>query len=106
MNIQDHKERIPMFVTKLGHYPIVLRIPCLRLHDVAVRSASNTEMFGSQYCVNHCQDASDMVQGVTEEPPEPEYEEKKLWTADIRKTKPFRRNIVMLNGASCFRIVQ
>jgi hypothetical protein len=39
MNIQDHKERIPMFVTKLGHYPIVLGIPWLRLHDVAVRFA-------------------------------------------------------------------
>jgi hypothetical protein len=27
MNIQDHKERMPMFVMKLGHYPIVLGIP-------------------------------------------------------------------------------
>jgi hypothetical protein len=46
MNIQDHEERIPMVVTKLGHYPIVLGIPWLRLHNVAVRFASNTVTFG------------------------------------------------------------
>jgi hypothetical protein len=106
MNIQDHKERIPTFATKLGHYPMVLGIPWLRLRDVAVRFASNTVMFGSQYCVDHCQDAPVTVQGVTEEPPEPVYEEKKLWTADIRKPRPFRGNIVMLNGSSFFRTVK
>jgi hypothetical protein len=46
------------------------------------------------------------VQGVTEEPPETVYEGKKLWTADIRKPKPFRGNIVMLNEASFFRTVK
>jgi len=46
MMIQDHKEQLPMFVTKLGHYPIVLGIPWLRLHDIAVRFASNTVTFG------------------------------------------------------------
>jgi hypothetical protein len=106
MDIQDHKERIPMFVTKLGHYPIVLRIPWLRLHDVAVRYASNTVTFGTQHCVNHCQDVPVTVQGVTEERPEPIYEETKVWTADIRKPKPFRGHIVMLNGASFFRTVK
>jgi hypothetical protein len=29
MNIQDRKERIPMFDTKQGHYTIVLGIPWL-----------------------------------------------------------------------------
>jgi hypothetical protein len=53
MNIQDHKERIPMFITKLGHYHILLGIPWSRRHDVAVRFASNTVTFRSQYCVNH-----------------------------------------------------
>jgi hypothetical protein len=47
-----------------------------------------------------------MVQEVTEEPPEQVYEEKKLWTANIRKPKPFQGNIVMLNGTSFFRTVQ
>jgi hypothetical protein len=106
MNIHDHKERIPMFVTKLGHYPILLGFPLLRLHDVTVRFASNTVTFGSQYSVNHCQDSPVMVQGVTEEPPAPVYEEKKLWTADIQKPSPFRGNIVMLNNLSFFSTVK
>ena len=29
MMIQDHKEQLPLFVTKLGHYPIVLGIRSL-----------------------------------------------------------------------------
>jgi hypothetical protein len=78
----------------------------LRLHDVAVRFASNSVTFGSQYCVNHCLNARVMVQGVTEEPPEQVYEEKKIWTADIWKPKSFRGNIVMLNGTLFFRTVQ
>jgi hypothetical protein len=73
INIQDHKEQLPMLVTKLGHYPIVLGIPWLWLHNVAVHFASNTVTFDSQYCITHCHDAPVTVQGVTEEPPEPEY---------------------------------
>ena len=106
MGIQDHKEQIPMFVTKLGHYPIVLGIPWLRLHDVAVRFASNMVTFGSQYCTTHCQDTPITVQGVSEEPPEPVYEEMTLGTADIRKVRPFRGSIVMINGASFFKTVK
>jgi len=36
MLIQDHKEQLPMIVTMLGHYPIVLGIPWLQQHDVEV----------------------------------------------------------------------
>jgi len=71
MKIQEYKENLPMFVTTLEHIPIVLGILWLRLHDVAVRFASNTVTFGSQYCITHCHDASVTVQGVTKEPPEP-----------------------------------
>jgi hypothetical protein len=46
IKIQEHREQLPMFITKLGHYPIVLGIPWLQLHDVAVRFASNTGTFG------------------------------------------------------------
>jgi len=62
-----------MSVRKLGHYPIVIGIPCLRLHDVAVWFASNMVTFGSQYCITHCHNTPVTVQGVTEEPPEPVY---------------------------------
>ena len=27
MTIENHREKISMFITKLGHYPIVLRLP-------------------------------------------------------------------------------
>jgi len=43
-----------MFVTKLGHYPIVLDIPWLELHDVAIRFSTHTLTFGLQYCASHC----------------------------------------------------
>jgi len=95
-----------MFITKLGHYPIVLGIPWLRLHDVAVRFASNTVTFGSQYCITHCHDTSVTVQGVTDEPPEPVYQVKDIFEPKIRPLRPFRGDIVMLNGASFLRTVK
>jgi hypothetical protein len=83
MTIQEHQEQLPMFLTKLGHYPIVLGIPGLQLRDVALRFASKTIMFGSQYCNTHCHDTSVTVQGVTEEPPEPEYQVKEIFQPQI-----------------------
>jgi hypothetical protein len=59
-----------MFVTKLGHYPIVLGIPWLKQHDVVIRFASNLVTFGSQYCLAHCVDQAITVQGTSEEPPD------------------------------------
>jgi hypothetical protein len=106
MNIQEHKEQLPMFITKLGHYPIALGIPWLRLHDVAIRYASNTVMFGSQYCITHCHYTSVTLQGVTQETPEPVYQVKEIFAAQIRPSRPFQGKIVMLNGASFFRNVK
>ena len=54
LSILEHHEALPMFVTKLGHYPIVLGIPWFELHDVAIRFSSRTLTFGSQYCASHC----------------------------------------------------
>jgi len=62
MRIQGHGEQLPMFITKLGHYPIVHGIPWLRLHDVAVRFPLNTVTFGSQYCTTYCQDTPVTIQ--------------------------------------------
>jgi len=106
MMVQDHKEQLPMFVTKVGHYPIVFGIPWLPLHDVAVRFASNTVTFGSQYCTTYCHDAPLTVQGVTEEPPEPVYPPRGIFEPPIRPQRPIRGNIVMLNGSSFFRTVK
>ena len=46
MIIQDCKEQLPMFITKLAHYPVVRGIPWLRLHDDAVWFASKMVTFG------------------------------------------------------------
>jgi len=59
--ILEHQETLPMFVTKLGHYPVVLGIPWLELHDVAIRFSSRTLTFGSQYCTSHCNRAPTIV---------------------------------------------
>jgi hypothetical protein len=59
-----------MFVTKLGHYPLVLGIPWLKLHDVAICFASNLVTFGSQYCLAHCNDRAVTVRGISEDPPD------------------------------------
>jgi len=104
--IQDHKEQLPMFVTKLGNYLFVLEIPWLRLHDVAVRCASNTVTFGLQYCTTHCHDAPVTVQGVTEEPPEPVHAPGGIFEPQIHPQQPFRGNIDMVYGSSSFWTVK
>jgi hypothetical protein len=57
-----------MFVTKLGHYPIVLGIPWLKQYDIAIHFASNLVTFGSQYCLAHCNDRAVTVRGTSGEP--------------------------------------
>jgi len=106
IEIENHDQQLPMFITKLGHYPIVLGIPWLQLHDVAIWFASNTVTFGSQYYTTHCHDRPVTVPWVTEEPLEPQYEEKPLWTGNVRKPRPFWGNIVILNGSWFFRTVK
>jgi hypothetical protein len=70
-SIQEHRKKLPIFVTKLGYYPIVLGIPWLKQHDITIRFASNLVTFGSQYCLAHCNDRAVTVHGTTEDPPEP-----------------------------------
>jgi hypothetical protein len=57
-----------MFITKLGHYPIVLGIPWLKQHDIAIHFVSNLVTFGSQYRLAYCNDWAVTVQGTSEEP--------------------------------------
>jgi len=99
MNVQGHGEQLPMFHTKLGHYPIILRIPWLRLHHVPVRFALNTVTFGSQYGVKDCHIPPITVQGVMEQPPEPVYQiEERIFDSQTRQQRPFGGNIVMRDG--------
>ena len=54
MTIAGHQEKIPLFITKLGYYAIVLGLPWLRRHDVNIRFSKNTVTFDSDYCLQHC----------------------------------------------------
>ena len=65
MNINGHKEQIPIFVTKLGHYPLVLGLPWLRRHDTNIQFASNTFTFDSDFCLNHCCTTATSIKGIS-----------------------------------------
>jgi hypothetical protein len=55
-SIGDHSEELIAFVTKLGHYPLVLGIPWLRHHDVSIRFSTNTITFDSPACMGYRQE--------------------------------------------------
>ena len=40
LGIKRHQETLPAFVTKLGHYSIVLGLPWLQLHDITIKFQS------------------------------------------------------------------
>jgi len=48
--IQDHTEMLPAFITKLGHFSLVLGIPWLRKHVVVTDFVSNSVRF---QCSDH-----------------------------------------------------
>ena len=43
--IQDHTETLPTFITKFGHFSLVLRIPWLRRHAIITDVVSNSVRF-------------------------------------------------------------
>jgi len=59
-----------MFVTRLGHYPIVLGISWLRHHDIAIRLSSNTITFDSENCINNCSTEPVIAHGTLHDPPD------------------------------------
>ncbi|KAH0603989.1 uncharacterized protein H6S33_007020 [Morchella sextelata] len=54
LSIDSHYETIPLFVTKLGSYPLILGIPWLQLHDATLRFKDNSILFDSEYCKRKC----------------------------------------------------
>lgn len=70
MTIDKHTETLPLFVTKLGHYPVVLGIPWLRHHDVSISFAKNTVSFDSDYCLTHCAPTAATTKGISIPPPD------------------------------------
>lgn len=65
MSINGHKEQVAMFITKLGHYPIVLGIPWLRRHDVSISFARNTVTFDSDFCLRQCCENAVTIKGIS-----------------------------------------
>jgi hypothetical protein len=70
LEINQHHENLPLFVTRLGHYPIVLGIPWLKRHDPSIRFASNQITFDSEFCLNNCQDFPTIIHGISTPVPE------------------------------------
>ena len=50
LQIRNHVEEAFFFLTKLGHYPIVLGIPCRRHHDKSIRYSQNKITLDSDLC--------------------------------------------------------
>ena len=54
LDINGHREQVSAFVTKLGHYPFVLGIPCLRYHNPRIDWEKDTVDFVSPRCTTTC----------------------------------------------------
>jgi len=67
LSINEHQAEFPMFVTQLGHYPIVPSIPWMDLHDINILFHSCAVTFGSQYCSTHCTPFPTVAHGVAPE---------------------------------------
>src|SRR5438132_4628418 len=65
MKIGQHTEALFLFVTKLGHYPVVLGHPWLKHHDVRIGFKSGTVMFDPEFCMKHCLKEPVVVKGIT-----------------------------------------
>ena len=70
LDVASHSEPANLLVTSLGHYPIVLGIKWLQIHDVSIRWAMNSLTFNSPHCRQHCLDNSESntVMGITNVP--------------------------------------
>jgi hypothetical protein len=53
LSIHAHCERLPIFIMKLHHYPIMVGIPCLKHHNATMYVVSNLSTFISQYYLAH-----------------------------------------------------
>uniref|UniRef100_R4GDC8 CCHC-type domain-containing protein n=1 Tax=Anolis carolinensis TaxID=28377 RepID=R4GDC8_ANOCA len=54
MWIREHMEEISFFVTEVPHFPVILGIPWLTLHDPNISWSNRELQFASPYCQNHC----------------------------------------------------
>src|SRR5271170_5622704 len=68
LEIGSHAEDIQFDVTSLGHYPVILGMPWLTLHDPVISWSQRRVVFGSDYCGKHCLQQSPAVQSLPSRP--------------------------------------
>jgi hypothetical protein len=51
--ISNHHEQLVAYVASIGHYPLVLRIPWLKKHDVSINFPKMDIQFPSPNCLAH-----------------------------------------------------
>jgi RNase H-like domain found in reverse transcriptase/Reverse transcriptase (RNA-dependent DNA polymerase)/Integrase zinc binding domain/Integrase core domain/Aspartyl protease/Chromo (CHRromatin Organisation MOdifier) domain len=54
LSVANHHESVPCFVTKLGHYPIILGKTWLSRHNPKIDWGLNTVTFNSDHCRHSC----------------------------------------------------
>jgi hypothetical protein len=54
MKISDHIEQLPILLTSLGYYPVILGVKWARLHGVKLNMHRNEIHFDSEYCFKNC----------------------------------------------------
>jgi hypothetical protein len=54
LSVANHHESVPCFVTKLGHYPIILGKTWLSRHNPKIDWDLNTVTFNSDHCCHSC----------------------------------------------------
>ncbi len=95
MAIDNHIERLFLFVTGLKHYPIVLGHPWLRRHAVDANFGSNTLTMSSPFCLSHCCPSPVKITAVTREEEEflsPE-ESQRVWELQDQESQFQTQNL-------------
>lgn len=71
--IGQHRESIALNVTRLGHYPVILGISWLKLHDPHIVWSKHRVSFSSEYCEMNCLELSTTVFGLPYHPESTSY---------------------------------
>jgi hypothetical protein len=94
LDINSHIEKLLLFITKLGHYPIVLGIPWLQQHDPTIGWKANQIIFNSNYYMNKCISKHIVTSGISIPIPE------------SSSTTRTNLNILIISGALFTRLAK
>lgn len=94
MQILNHNEELSFFVTKLGHYPVILGIKWLQHHDPSVKWDANILIFNSTFCKTTCltSEKPAIIKGMLNVPDKPDH---KILPPTPPPTPPPRREEVL-----------